>query len=204
MSRWLCNLLQTILRAEMALAHAILASLLERPGTGSSLAGRFERSIGYFWTATHQQIYRELGVMTRRRWVGCRTRRGQAGPDEKHYRVLTAGRAELERWIAQPTAPRPLREDILVKVRAGASVPAPGLVAELRSQRGHHLRRLRQYRGIAARDFASPGALSVEARHLYLALRAGIVYEHAWLTWCDEALALLTAPARAGGGRSRR
>ena len=44
----------------MALEHAILVSLLEKPGSGYELARRFERSIGYFWTATHQQIYRTL------------------------------------------------------------------------------------------------------------------------------------------------
>lgn len=47
----------------MALDHAILVSLLERPGSGYELARRFERSIGYFWTATHQQIYRVLKRM---------------------------------------------------------------------------------------------------------------------------------------------
>lgn len=47
----------------MALDHAILVSLLEQPGSGYELARRFERSIGYFWTATHQQIYRVLGRM---------------------------------------------------------------------------------------------------------------------------------------------
>ena len=44
----------------MSLPHALLTSLAERPGSGSELAGRFDRSIGYFWQATHQQIYREL------------------------------------------------------------------------------------------------------------------------------------------------
>lgn len=47
----------------MALEHAILVSLLEKPGSGYELARRFERSIGYFWTATHQQIYRVLKRM---------------------------------------------------------------------------------------------------------------------------------------------
>jgi len=44
----------------MSLPHALLTALVERPGSGSELAGRFDRSIAYFWQATHQQIYREL------------------------------------------------------------------------------------------------------------------------------------------------
>ena len=53
----------------MALEHAILVALLEQPGSGYELARRFERSIGRFWTATHQQIYRVLGRMEGDGWV---------------------------------------------------------------------------------------------------------------------------------------
>ena len=41
----------------MALEHAILVSLSERPASGLDLTRRFDRSIGFFWSATHQQIY---------------------------------------------------------------------------------------------------------------------------------------------------
>ena len=47
----------------MSLAHALLTSLLEQPSSGYDLARRFDKSIGHFWQATHQQIYRELGRM---------------------------------------------------------------------------------------------------------------------------------------------
>lgn len=40
----------------MALEHAILVALAERSATGYDLARRFDRSIGFFWRATHQQI----------------------------------------------------------------------------------------------------------------------------------------------------
>jgi DNA-binding PadR family transcriptional regulator len=41
----------------MSLPHALLTALVEHPCSGSELAERFDRSIGYFWNATHQQIY---------------------------------------------------------------------------------------------------------------------------------------------------
>ena len=50
----------------MSLAHVLLTSLLERPSTGFELARRFDRSMGFFWNATHQQIYRELSGMLKR------------------------------------------------------------------------------------------------------------------------------------------
>ena len=46
----------------MSLAHAVLTSLIEKPSSGYELARRFDKSIGYFWHATHQQIYRELAL----------------------------------------------------------------------------------------------------------------------------------------------
>ncbi|MEN9435698.1 MAG: hypothetical protein RIR09_353, partial [Pseudomonadota bacterium] len=47
----------------MSLAHAVLTSLIEKSSSGFELARRFDKSIGYFWHATHQQIYRELARM---------------------------------------------------------------------------------------------------------------------------------------------
>ena len=47
----------------MSLAHALLTSLQEKSSSGYDLARRFDKSIGFFWRATHQQIYRELARM---------------------------------------------------------------------------------------------------------------------------------------------
>jgi hypothetical protein len=50
----------------MSLAHVLLTSLIEKPSTGFELARRFDRSMGFFWNATHQQIYRELNGMQKK------------------------------------------------------------------------------------------------------------------------------------------
>ena len=60
----------------MSLAHALLTSLLEQPSSGYDLARRFDKSIGHFWQATHQQIYRELGRMEDAGWI-----RSEPDPD---------------------------------------------------------------------------------------------------------------------------
>lgn len=52
----------------MSLAHVLLTSLIEKPSTGIDLARRFDRSMGFFWNATHQQIYRELSGM-QEKWI---------------------------------------------------------------------------------------------------------------------------------------
>ena len=53
----------------MAIEHAILVALSERSATGYDLARRFDASIGHFWRATHQQIYKVLARMDENGWV---------------------------------------------------------------------------------------------------------------------------------------
>ena len=50
----------------MALGEAILVCLADEPLTGYDLAKTFETSIGFFWHADHQQIYRELRKLQER------------------------------------------------------------------------------------------------------------------------------------------
>ncbi len=84
----------------MALDHALLVSLLEKPSSGYELARRFDRSIGYFWHATHQQIYRVLARMETAAWISAEIQAGESAPDRKVFSVSDAGRAELERWMS--------------------------------------------------------------------------------------------------------
>jgi DNA-binding PadR family transcriptional regulator len=79
-----------------------LVSLCEQSGSGYELAHRFDRSIGYFWSATHQQIYRTLRAMEDDGWLSATLIVQRGRPDKKVYAVSDAGRAELARWIAEP------------------------------------------------------------------------------------------------------
>ncbi len=118
----------------MALPHAILVSLSEQSGSGYELARRFDRSIGYFWSATHQQIYRTLRVMEDDGWVQATPVVQQGRPDKKVYTVAEAGRAELARWIAEPLTGRGSSvtdnrtRDLAVKIRAAATAMSPRCV----------------------------------------------------------------------------
>ena len=87
----------------MSLDHALLVSLLEKPSSGYELARRFDRSIGYFWHATHQQIYKVLARMEEAGWVAARVEAGESAPDRKLFSVSAGGRAELGRWLAEPS-----------------------------------------------------------------------------------------------------
>jgi len=175
----------------MALEHAILVSLLEQPGSGYELARRFERSIGRFWTATHQQIYRVLKRMEADGWVTAEEV-GQGGrPDKRSYSVAAAGRAELVTWLRAPVQPEAVRHELAVKIRGAAFDDAEGraaLIAEVERYRVTHEATLGRYLTGERRDFPDAGALDARQRLQHVVLRGGIAYERMVLGWLEDAL----------------
>ncbi|MEV5799654.1 PadR family transcriptional regulator [Streptomyces collinus] len=198
----------------MALEHAILVSLLEKPGSGYELARRFERSIGYFWTATHQQIYRVLKRMEDDGWVDARTVPQQGRPDKKEYSVADLGRAALSSWLHDPIEPESVRHDLAVKIRGAAFDDPAALIREVERHRQAHRDRLARYLAGEARDFAAPGSGApgsaaagasapeagaagpsappdAERALQHVVLRGGIAYERMMIDWLDDVLATL-------------
>jgi DNA-binding PadR family transcriptional regulator len=172
----------------MALSHAILAVLANRACSGYDLAKQFDGSVGFFWHATHQQIYRELTKLEEGGWVDLEVMRQDGKPDRKCYSINPAGQEYLCAWILQPTNLEPAKEELLVKLFVGHLVPPGELIQLLRQQRSLHAENLATYHRIEAESFADR-KLSMEMRCQYLTLRAGIHYETGWLAWFDEAIA---------------
>ncbi|MCX5149686.1 PadR family transcriptional regulator [Streptomyces sp. NBC_00320] len=176
----------------MALEHAILVSLLEKPGSGYELARRFDRSIGYFWTATHQQIYRVLKRMESDGMLAVREVAQQGRPDKKEYSVAGPGRTALSRWLHEPIEPESLRHDLAVKIRGAAFDDPAALVREVERHRQVHRDRLAHYLAGELRDFTEPDAPALpDAGHelQHVVLRGGIAYERMTIAWLDDVLA---------------
>lgn len=175
----------------MSLPHAMLVSLAEQPASGYDLVRRFDRSVGYFWRASHQQIYRELPKLAACGWAQPTEVAQDGRPDKRVYAITDAGRSELQRWMQEPAGPEAVRERLLVKVRAAATLGAAPVVAEIRRHRDTHADKLALFEHIADRDFPDGPAGGETTRCQYLALRSGLLYHASWVTWCDEALDLL-------------
>ncbi|MFA5941347.1 MAG: PadR family transcriptional regulator [Sinimarinibacterium sp.] len=180
----------------MALAHAILVSLLDRPQTGYELGKRFDQTVGYFWKASHQQIYQELHKMAKAGWVQSETVAQSDKPNRIVYELTERGREALDAWVETPCDPPSVKEELLVKLFALGDVDTPTLVAELRRRRAYHQDRLAWYESVMAEHYPEPGKLSPRKRGRYLGLRLGILSERTTLGWCDEALALVAPGAR--------
>ncbi|HET7689270.1 MAG TPA: PadR family transcriptional regulator [Nocardioidaceae bacterium] len=167
----------------MALEHVILVSLSERAASGADLTRRFDKSLGFFWSATHQQIYRVLARMEKDGWVVSEVVPQADRPATKVYDVTDAGHEELRRWIAEPTAIDPLRSDLMVKFRA-ASYGDPGVMLETaREKLDEHTKRLAVYEFMTDRDYPDPSALEGRDLDTYLVLQAGVLMEKFWIDW---------------------
>jgi DNA-binding PadR family transcriptional regulator len=173
----------------MALEHALLVALSEQPASGLDLARRFGRSIGFFWSATHQQIYRVLGRMDANGWVTA-TEVAQSGrPDKKVYAVSPAGRAALATWLAEPTETQALRSELAVKLRGASFAADRGAVLDVvRANLADHATRLEHFRRLGERDYPEPRELSGLELDQYLVLRGGIRLEEFWVDWLTEYL----------------
>ncbi|MBK7000314.1 MAG: PadR family transcriptional regulator [Rhodoferax sp.] len=175
----------------MSLSHAVLTSLLEKSSSGYDLARRFDKSIGYFWHATHQQIYRELARMEAAGWIESHNAPDAGKTRKRMYQVLPKGREELLRWATEPCPPIDLRDEFMVRLRADAAIGPLSLESELRRRLAQHQEKLQVYRAIEERDFGNDRPTSRETRIQHMILKKGILYEEGSIAWTQQMLAVL-------------
>ena len=175
----------------MALEHAIMVSLAERPGTGYEIGRQFERSIGHFWSATHQQIYRTLKKLHADGLVAYEAVPQDGRPDKKVYTLSDRGRRALAEWAVSPTPVAPLRSDLGVKLRAAEFGDLAAIIGEMKKHRDEHVALLSLFTGFEADYYPSPETLTGRKLHQYLVLRGGIRNEQGMVEWCDEVIAAL-------------
>ena len=174
----------------MALAHTILALLVQRPDSGYDISKRFDEGLSCYWKATQQQVYRELSKMESRGWVDFEKVPQEGKPDKKIYSITDAGWVELARWYAELTDRTQIREDLLVKVMIGYKMPREMLLKELHHRQALHQTQLDEFRTKEAMCLEHPDP-PVEMQFKYLTLKRGIALEESWLTWCADVLLFL-------------
>ncbi|HMS04773.1 MAG TPA: PadR family transcriptional regulator [Burkholderiaceae bacterium] len=182
----------------MSLPHALLTALVERSGSGSELAARFDKSIGHFWHATHQQIYRELARLEAAGWVQSQPEASARGR-KRVYRIVPAGREELRRWVAQEDRSPALRDAFMVRLRAEGAVGPAGLQPEIERRLALHRAQLALYQDFERRDLAAGVPQDREGALQALVLQAGIRYESFWIDLLTQARTALELPAREAG-----
>lgn len=172
----------------MALEHALLVALSERPASGLELTRRFERSLGFFWHATHQQIYRVLARMEADGWVSVEVVAQEGRPDKRVHTPSPLGRQVLAEWLATPMPMETFRSELAVKLRGASYGDRAVLAAHLREARADHATRLAQYEQMEREQFPDPAGLDGSRLDRWLVLRGGIGLEHFWIDWITDYL----------------
>jgi DNA-binding PadR family transcriptional regulator len=183
----------------VAIQHAVLALLADRPSYGYELKSAFEAAIGPQWGQLNiGHLYQILDRLGRDGLVVTERQPQPVKPDRRMHAITPAGRAELAQWLAAPS-PRSggFRDDFFLKVTAAARSGSAEVVRTvLANQRGYLLRELRNL-GALRRDADDPVVgllLSAASRHV-----------EADLAFLDDAEAVLLdgdrvrLPARSGG-----
>jgi DNA-binding PadR family transcriptional regulator len=178
----------------MALGDAILVCLTERPMTGYELAKTFDSSIGFFWKADHQQIYRELTRLRERGHVQAREVVQIGKPNKLVYTLTAEGKAALRHWAARPSSPPSIKDDMLVRLCALEAIDIESMRADLMARLEHHRDRLARYQRVLMKRFPD-GAQSLDDTGKLLALHLGLRHEQAVVEWCEEALQTLQPAA---------
>jgi DNA-binding PadR family transcriptional regulator len=176
----------------VALGDAILACLTERPMTGYELAKTFDSSIGFFWKADHQQIYRELSKLRDRGHVQGREVVQSGKPNKLVYTLTPEGRAALRHWAARPSSPASMKDDLLVRLYALDSVDVEPLRDDLMARLEHHRDRLARYERLLNKRFPQGTASPADTGKLLL-LHMGLRHERSVAEWCEEAIDALSA-----------
>jgi len=160
--------------------------------TGYELAKTFDSSIGFFWKANHQQIYRELTKLRDRGHIQGREVVQSGKPNKLVYTLTAEGRAALRHWAARPSIPASIKDDLLVRLYALDSVDLEPLRADLMARLEHHRDRCSRYQRILGKRFPDGTASPADLGKL-LSLRLGVRHERAVVEWCEEALDALSA-----------
>jgi DNA-binding PadR family transcriptional regulator len=179
----------------MALRHAVLTALLEGEASGYQLAKRFNVSVADFWPATPQQLYRELERLERQGLLRGRMVEQTRRPNKRVFALTEAGRRELRDFIAQPTRPAAIRDDLLVKLQAAGPGDHDAIRDAFAARLDRARARLAHYDRLsdALLGGRSEEAFLREAAHVgpYLTLMGGRMYEQQTIRWCATVLEVL-------------
>jgi PadR family transcriptional regulator, regulatory protein AphA len=161
-----------------SVSYVVLGLVAEGATTPYDMKQAAARSVGYFWSFPHSQLYAEparlaeLGLLTERQESGGRRRRV--------YTLTSAGRESLDDWLREPTTEQPqIRDTGLLKLFFGEGLSPEELTALAQAQEEAHRARLAVY---------EEKAPEVDEPNHAATLRAGLRFEQLFVDfWRDVA-----------------
>ena len=162
----------------MPLHHAVLALLSAKPAHGYELKTSFEQAVGDQWGGLNiGHMYQILDRLSRDGLIESERQPQQIKPDRVIHRLTPAGRAELDRWLAEPAIPaRGYRDDFFLKIMAAVRSADPTLLpAALSRQRACLLRQLHALADARGTSTTAVDSLLITAAELHIRADLGVV-----------------------------
>ena len=139
----------------MALGQAILICLADGPLTGYELAKTFDTSIGFFWRADHQQIYRELKRLGADDLVASEHVIQQGRPNKSVYSITQKGREHLKFWAEERSPSSSIKDSMMVQLYGLDHVDVNHMRTHIEERLARHRQVLKLYERIAETKFGS-------------------------------------------------
>jgi DNA-binding PadR family transcriptional regulator len=128
----------------MSIPNMLLGLLEREPSHGYELKREYDTYFGRGRPLPFGQVYSTLARLARDELVTPGEVEPGEGPDRKRYRITTAGKEELEGWLATPVEPEPHLQTVLfAKVVLSLMLGRPA-ERYLGAQRAAHLQRMRE------------------------------------------------------------
>jgi PadR family transcriptional regulator AphA len=170
--------------------YAVLGFLSRHPMSGYDLKKAVEESVGNFWKESYGQLYPILKRLSEEGLVGKTEAAGAGKRARNVYAITGEGTEALRRWLAEPTEPQQLRNELLLKLFFGGRGEAAWSRAQVERARRRLVTDLERYEAIhdrLRRDHAD----DADYEYWVITLRYGERDARALIDWCDETLAAL-------------
>ena len=171
----------------MSLRHVLLAVLSKEPNCGYGIGRLLQRELSHIWAARLQQIYGELAKLQADGLMDVESIDLPNRPTKKIYSLTAAGKAELDRWLADRAGLHTNKDDLLVRLYCMERIPPDVLIRRLEEERDAYDVEVRELRHrLAQASRMDPSQLG-----LLLTLDAARSRAESQVSWCAETLAWL-------------
>lgn len=164
----------------MSLHHAVLALLDEKPAHGYELRTSFEQAVGDQWGGLNiGHLYQILDRLSRDGLIESEHEPQPIKPDRLVHHITPEGRAELRRWLSEPSSRlHGYRDDFFLKLMAATRSGDPAILdGVVRRQRTQLMKELHSLAEAKSHSPSPIVSLLVTAAELHIQADLGVVDE---------------------------
>lgn len=175
--------------------HALLGLLTLGPGSGYDLNKLADLSLNHFWRESYGQIYPSLKRLEAAGFVVGSKEAQDGKPDRTVYRITAEGEKVFLAGLREPVAPRPPRNELLLKLFFGTHMSRDEVREHLQSFQRRQQDLFETYQGIE-QWLETEQAGKPDLPYWLATVSYGRFEAEAHLRWCEQTLELVKEETR--------